>query len=142
MTSDWTIVTSGHHGSIRTTFTSLNSTIWQSIVLFRKLATGSIHDYIFCYSPLLDILFEALRISIAPVISQYESYSCVFVLLYSMKVSYTSDYVLQWCNIPNMKHTIRSKTMSAWPLLYSSSLHNKGIPLEFNMQYHNRGTPL
>ncbi len=28
----------------------------------RKLATGSIHDYFFCYCPLVGILFEVLRI--------------------------------------------------------------------------------
>ncbi len=30
VTSDCTIVTSGHHGSIETTFISNNSTIWQN----------------------------------------------------------------------------------------------------------------
>ncbi len=34
----------------------------KTIVLLRKLATGSIHDYLFCYCPLVDILFEVLRI--------------------------------------------------------------------------------
>ncbi len=32
-------------------------------VLPRKLATGSIHDYLLCYCPLVGILFEVLRIS-------------------------------------------------------------------------------
>ncbi len=56
MTSDCTIVTSEQH---------LYQTIVQfgeTIVLPRKLATGNIHDYIFCYCPLVDILFEVLRI--------------------------------------------------------------------------------
>ncbi len=33
----------------------------KTIVLPRKLSTGSIHDYLFYYCPLVDILFEALR---------------------------------------------------------------------------------
>ncbi len=36
--------------------------LYQTIVLPRKLATGSIHDYFFCYCPLVGILFEVLRI--------------------------------------------------------------------------------
>ncbi len=34
----------------------------KTIVLPRKHATGSIHKYLFCYCPLLGILFEVLRI--------------------------------------------------------------------------------
>ncbi len=34
----------------------------KTIVLSRKHATGSMHDYIFCYRPLMGILFEKLRI--------------------------------------------------------------------------------
>ncbi len=34
----------------------------KTIVLPRKLATGSIPDYIFCYCPLVGILFEVLQI--------------------------------------------------------------------------------
>ncbi len=34
----------------------------KSIVLHRKFATGSIHDYLFCYCPLEGILFDVLRI--------------------------------------------------------------------------------
>ncbi len=34
----------------------------KTIVLPRKLATGSIHDYIFGYCPLVGTLFEVLRI--------------------------------------------------------------------------------
>ncbi len=34
----------------------------KTIVLPKKLATGSIHDYLFCYCPLVGILFEVLRI--------------------------------------------------------------------------------
>ncbi len=37
--------------------------LYQTIVLSRKLATGSIHDYFFRYCPLVGILFEVLRIS-------------------------------------------------------------------------------
>ncbi len=37
--------------------------LFQTIVLPRKLATGSIHDYLFCYCPLVDIPFEVLRIT-------------------------------------------------------------------------------
>ncbi len=36
--------------------------LYQTIVLTRKLATGSIHDYLFCYCPLVGILFDVLRI--------------------------------------------------------------------------------
>ncbi len=63
--SDCTIVTSGHHGSIRTHH--LYQIIVQFdkiIVLPKKRATGSIHDYLFCYSPLVGILFEVLRIGL------------------------------------------------------------------------------
>ncbi len=51
VTSDCTIVTSGHNSITRTTFI-------QTIVLPKKLATGSIHDYLFCYCHLVGILFE------------------------------------------------------------------------------------
>ncbi len=37
--------------------------LYQTIVIPRKLATGSIHDYPFCYCPLVSILFEVLRIA-------------------------------------------------------------------------------
>ncbi len=56
MTSDYTIVTSEQY---------LYQTIVQfdkTIVLPRKLAIGNIHDYLFCYCPLVGILFEVLRI--------------------------------------------------------------------------------
>ncbi len=56
MTSDCTVVTSGHNGSIRITFISDNN-------ITRKLATGSIHDYLFCYCPLVGTLLEVLRIN-------------------------------------------------------------------------------
>ncbi len=36
--------------------------LYQTIVLPRKLATGNIHDYRFCYCPLVSILFEVRRI--------------------------------------------------------------------------------
>ncbi len=36
--------------------------LYQTIILPRKLITGSIHDYILCYCPLVGILFEVLRI--------------------------------------------------------------------------------
>ncbi len=45
VTSDYTIMTSR-----------------QIIVLPRKPATGSIHDYLFCFGPLVGILFEVLSI--------------------------------------------------------------------------------
>ncbi len=56
VTSDSIIVTSEQH---------LYQTIVQfdkTIVLPRKLATGNIHDYLFCHCPLVGILFEVLRI--------------------------------------------------------------------------------
>ncbi len=54
-----TIVTSGHHGNIIKTFISNKD---KTIILARKLATGSIHDYLFYYCLLVDILFEVVRI--------------------------------------------------------------------------------
>ncbi len=36
--------------------------LYQTIVLPRKRATGSLHDYLFCYCPLVGILFQVLRI--------------------------------------------------------------------------------
>ncbi len=54
--SDSTIVISEQH---------LYQTIVQfdkTIVLPRKIATVNIHDYLFCYCPLVGILFEVLRI--------------------------------------------------------------------------------
>ncbi len=50
---------------VATTFISNNTIIVQfdkTIVLPRKLATGSIHDYIFYYCSLVGILFGVLRI--------------------------------------------------------------------------------
>ncbi len=52
---DCTIVTSGHHGSIMNIYI-------QTIILPRKPATGSTHDYLFSYCPQVGILFEVLRI--------------------------------------------------------------------------------
>ncbi len=37
--------------------------LYQTIVLPKKLTTGSIHGYIFCYCALMGILFEVLIIS-------------------------------------------------------------------------------
>ncbi len=42
--------------------------LYQTIVLPRKLATGGIHDYLFCYCPLVAIPFEVLRIDIHEVV--------------------------------------------------------------------------
>ncbi len=63
--SDCTIVTSGRHGQMAVASKQLYQIIVQfdkTIVLLRKLATESIHDYLFCYCPLVGILFEVLRI--------------------------------------------------------------------------------
>ncbi len=38
--------------------------LYQAIVFTRKLATGSKHDHLFCYCPLVGILFEVLIIVI------------------------------------------------------------------------------
>ncbi len=51
-----TIVTSEQH--LYQTMVHFDKTI----VLPWKLATGNIHDYLFCYCPLVGILFEVLRI--------------------------------------------------------------------------------
>ncbi len=56
VTSDCTIVTSRQH--LYQTIVQVDKTI----VLPRKLATGSICNYLFCYCPLVGILFEVLRI--------------------------------------------------------------------------------
>ncbi len=82
MTSDSTIVTSEQH---------LYQTIVQfdkTIVLSRKLATGNIHDYLFCYSPLVVILFAVLRIG--------TSARCLFlvVLYFAANLSNTPGFVL------------------------------------------------
>ncbi len=55
--SDSTIVTSEQH--LYQTIVQFDKTI---VLLPRKLATGNIHDYLFCYFPLVGILFEVLRI--------------------------------------------------------------------------------
>ncbi len=57
VTSYCIIVTSGHHGS------SIRTHLYQTIELPRKLPTGSIHD-LFCYCPLVSILFEVLKIDL------------------------------------------------------------------------------
>ncbi len=56
VTSYCTIVMSGQH--FYQTIVQFDKTI----VLPIKLVTGSIHDYLFCYCPLVGILFEVLRI--------------------------------------------------------------------------------
>ncbi len=56
VTSYCTIVMSGQH--FYQTIVQFDKTI----VFPRKLTTGSIHDYLFCYCPLVGILFEVLRI--------------------------------------------------------------------------------
>ncbi len=43
----------------------------KTIVLPTKLATGSIHDYLFCYCPLVNILFEVLRIVDQKIMDKY-----------------------------------------------------------------------
>ncbi len=44
------------------TMVALEQHLYQTIVLPRKLGTGSTHDYLFCYCPLEGMLFEVLRI--------------------------------------------------------------------------------
>ncbi len=41
----------------------LEQHLYQTIALPRNLATGSTHDYLFCYCPLEGVLFEVLRIA-------------------------------------------------------------------------------
>ncbi len=57
MTSYCTILTSGQN------FYQTIAQFDKRIVFPRKLATGSIHDYLFCYGHLVGILFEVLRIT-------------------------------------------------------------------------------
>ncbi len=52
------IVLLGH----QVTMVASTQHLYQTIVLPRKLLTGNIHDYLLCYCPLVDILFEVLRI--------------------------------------------------------------------------------
>ncbi len=66
MTSDSTILMSGQH--LYQTKVQFDKTI----VLPRKHATGSIHDYIFCYCTLVGILFEVLRIEDGTFISDMD----------------------------------------------------------------------
>ncbi len=83
VTSECTIVMSGHHDSIRRMFISNNGTIWQTIVLHRKLATGSIHDYLFGCCWVLDWSFYEITgvwFCGVPLIFT-ERYSVVSVLL-------------------------------------------------------------
>ncbi len=42
--------------------------LYQTIVLPTKLATGNIHDFLFCYCSLVGILFEVLRIEMIPIL--------------------------------------------------------------------------
>ncbi len=56
------IVLLWHH----VTMVASEQNLYQPIILPRKLATGSIHDYLFCYCPLVGILFEVLRIDCGP----------------------------------------------------------------------------
>ncbi len=37
--------------------------LYQTIILPRKLITGSIHNYLLCYFPVVGIIFEVLRIN-------------------------------------------------------------------------------
>ncbi len=41
---------------------ALEQHLYQTIVLPRKLVTGGIHHYLFCYCPLVGILYVVLRI--------------------------------------------------------------------------------
>ncbi len=43
--------------------------LYQIIVLSRKLTTGSIHEHLFCYCPLVGILFKVLRIILTSALS-------------------------------------------------------------------------
>ncbi len=67
--------------------------LYQTVVLPRKHLTGSIHDYLFCYCPLLGILFQILRIAlyILSMINHQHSYTlkqaqaisaCMYSLFY------------------------------------------------------------
>ncbi len=67
--------------------------LYQTIVQFdknnsfahRKLATWSTHDYLFCYCPLVSILFEVLRIEIVYFIYHFSKTNThLFVYLYRL----------------------------------------------------------
>ncbi len=54
--------------------------LYQTIVLPRKIATGIIHDYLFCYCALVGILLEVMRIDYARWWLGNESYKQVSLL--------------------------------------------------------------
>ncbi len=63
--------------------------LYQTIILPRKIATATIHDYLYCYCPLVGILFEVLRIhldlqtriqhSLVLVIGTYSNFWCIYI---------------------------------------------------------------
>ncbi len=65
----WQIVLLWHQVTIVTS----EQHLYQTIVLPRKLATGSIHNYLFCYCPLVGILFEVLKIHVQDMYSKAQT---------------------------------------------------------------------
>ncbi len=82
--SDCTIGTSGHHGSIRTTFISNNSTIWQSNNITQKTCNRKYTWLPFLLVPPGGILFEVLRIVLFS--QKLTSYSRAKVHMYQMSI--------------------------------------------------------
>ncbi len=86
--SECTIVISDHCGSIRTTFMD------KTIVLPRKLVTGSIYDFLFCYCPLVSILFE-----LQTILRNFKTPICKYLLIWL----WHSHWVLPLISIYRMK---------------------------------------
>ncbi len=109
MTSDCTIVTPSHKGSVRRT-----------IVLPGKLAIGSIHDYLYCYCPLVGILFEVLRIECCIHFSSYGSSSLAFFSVHwlldrrSSRLELESSYTILCIHF--WTHSVAN--MSVWQQKY------------------------
>ncbi len=106
-TSDCTIVTSGHHGSIRTIFISNNSIIWQNNSITQKTCDRK-YTWLPClllyYYPLVDNLVEVLRIT-------HNSMSMLYWIIYDYLYWFISQYLI----IPNI-----------WPLtkMFIFASHN------------------
>ncbi len=65
----------------------------KTIVLPRNLASGSIHDYLFCNCSLVGILFEVLRIPSNNVFGVYFSVQSIIVLQNITKLLPGSDHL-------------------------------------------------
>ncbi len=106
--------------------------LYQRIVLPRKLATGSIHDYLFCYCPLVGILFKVLRIEIKQrnkgIIINGE---CVSILMY---VDYISLLTSLERDLQEMLHVLKS-WFDKWHMSLNTDITQI---VHFRTQSHSR----